>query len=173
VSVREIFQAERTVSHGHPHPAITQPTTVVTEVDLPEARALASDLLDTMSAQPLCVGLAANQIGSTLQVAVIELSSSDQLVLVNPKLVSASGKKDRKRESCMSLWGLTGDVERRSKATVVYQDLDLNTHEQTFEGFVARVVQHEIDHLEGRLFIEHVVGEPSATELFEGYSPVP
>lgn len=125
-----------------------------------------------MASQPLCVGLAANQIGQNLRIAVVERPDKEPLVLLNPTIVSASGKKDKKRESCMSVWGLTAEVERRTKVRVAYQDLDLAPHEETFEGFLARVVQHEIDHLVGVLYVDVAVTPTVPTNIFDGYSPL-
>lgn len=90
---------------------------VVTEFGA-STQALVDDLLDTMFAHPVAIGLAAPQIDVPVQLAVLNPSRDareDSLVLVNPQLISISGKKDVKRESCMSLPHFAGEVERRSK----------------------------------------------------------
>lgn len=148
---------------------IAQP---VTPENLAEALETVKDLLETMHSQPLAVGLSANQIGSSLAIAVVRTPDED-LVLVNPRPASLSGKKDRKRESCMSIWGLAGEVERRDKAHVMYDDLELSPNEIRLKGFTSRVVQHELDHLNGVLYNSLVRGDLSPTELFAGHSPVP
>lgn len=90
--------------------------------------------------------------------------------MVNPEVVREFGGKDKKRESCMSLPGWTGDVVRREKLTVRFLDLTGEAVEQTFSGFEARVVAHEIDHLAGVLYADRSRegGFPLAeTDLFD------
>ena len=122
-----------------------------------ELQAVVDDLLDTMFAHPVAIGLAAPQIGVPLKVAVINLerdAPENSLILVNPKILTTSGKKDVKRESCMSLPHVAGAVERRSKVSVQFQTVaGKKTHRQA-EGFLARAIQHEVDHLEGKLYTE-------------------
>ncbi|WP_185976142.1 peptide deformylase [Mycolicibacterium sp. 018/SC-01/001] len=169
---KQILQWSQTAGSEHP---LRQHAIPVDHSNLDETVQVASDLIDTMEAQPLAVGLAANQIGSPLNVAVIKLVNSESpqiLVMVNPQVLSQSGKKDRKRESCMSVWGLTGDVERRYKVNIAYADLDLMQHERTFSGFEARIAQHEVDHLNGVLYVDHLgSGELRPTDIFESYEP--
>lgn len=171
MTVREIVQAPNSLLAGDGFGRLSDITREVGHDDREELHRVVADLLDTMAFQPLCVGLAANQIDESLRVAVIERTDEEPLVLVNPAIVSLTGKKDKKRESCMSVWGLTADVERRTKVTVRYLDLDLREQEDTFEGFAARVVQHEIDHLDGVLYTDRSEAEPRETALFEGHSP--
>lgn len=113
------------------------------------------DLKDTSQAYPFCVGLSAPQIGEPYAISVINIvqeSSAIHLTLINPQILNTSGKKDRKRESCMSVWGETGEVERRDKLIISYQDELLETHQLSCGGFESRVIQHEIDHLNGILY---------------------
>ncbi|MES4886515.1 peptide deformylase [Streptomyces sp. NPDC096012] len=133
---------------------------------------LVRDLIDTMHAHPICVGLAAPQIGVQQSVAVVNVSegkAGPDLILVNPILLSATGKKDVKFESCMSLPGWRGSVERRRKIHVAYFDLDGNELEIHAEGFLARAIQHELDHLRGILYAQSLVPETQLerTNLFE------
>lgn len=133
-----------------------------------------TDLTDTMNAQsPLCVGLAAPQIGESIRVAAIHRDDQPDLILVNPEIISQTGKKDKKRESCMSLWGVMGPVTRRDKVKIKYQDENGEHHEAEFTGFFGRVVQHEVDHLNGVLYCDLVDGELMSTEIFNEYSPEP
>lgn len=171
MTARSILQADESLIHESGSVALRESAVRVDASNVVEARRVADDLLETMASQPLCVGLAANQIGERLQIAVIQRPDDEPLVLLNPTIVSTSGKKDKKRESCMSVWGLTAEVERRTKATVAYEDLDLRAHEATFEGFTSRVVQHEIDHLNGVLYVDIASTSATQTNLFEGYSP--
>ena len=117
-------------------------------------------MIDTMESDPLCVGLAAPQIGVGLQVTVVCPSgqSEDTTIIINPTSVEATGQKDVKRESCMSLPDRAGSVERRKKLRVAYSDEDGEATESVFQGFAARVVAHEIDHLEGVMYSDRAVG---------------
>jgi peptide deformylase len=147
----------------------------VDDANLEAALKVATDLSDTMLAQSLSVGLAANQIGSSLSVAVIRLPDTVKpLVLINPVVISTSGKKDRKRESCMSVWGQTGEVERRDKISITFLNSQLESQAAQYSGFTARIIQHEIDHLNGVLYIDHVgPGRMQQTDLFNGFTPDP
>lgn len=120
-----------------------------------EIQQIITDLKDTLWAYPFSVGLSAPQIGKSYAISVInperEVKANDQ-VIINPKIISMSGKKDRKRESCMSIWGEMGEVERRDKIVIEYRDENFNLKRTEYTGFVSRVIQHEIDHLEGILY---------------------
>lgn len=173
MSQRTIVQSQQTGGTSDDEILLTSPARPVTIFDESLAR-IVEDLLDTMHAQPLCVGLAAPQIGVDLSVAVVARagSLSADLVLINPVVLSTSGKKDVKRESCMSLWGLAGPVERRSKSSIEYYNLEGILQAASFEGFLARVVSHEIDHLSGTLFRSHSPGDLTKTDIFDDYSPI-
>ena len=125
-------------------------------------RVLIADLLETMAAESQCIGLAAPQIGSSLRVAVAR--PEEVLVLVNPRVVSTCGESNVTRESCMSLRGFSGRVERRESVTVAFQDADGAAQTRHFEGYSARIVQHEIDHLDGILIRDRALGGLRATE---------
>lgn len=151
---------------------LNRPAILIVPDNVQEAQDVASDLLDTMKSQPLAVGLSANQIGSPLSVAVMRVDSGE-LVMFNPRILGTSGKKDRKRESCMSVWGKTGEVERRDKVRLQFETVNLETEELELRGFAGRVAQHEVDHLNGLVYTRLVRGGVSHTELFAGHSPVP
>ncbi|QGG97003.1 peptide deformylase [Actinomarinicola tropica] len=128
-----------------------------------ESRALADDLLDTMRASAHSVGIAAPQIGVGLRAFALDVtghkkadSCHGEVVLFNPEVVLATGR-DVGREGCMSVPDLTGDVARRTH--VVVRGLDPDGVERVLEcnAFEARAVQHEIDHLDGHLFLDRVV----------------
>ena len=123
---------------------------------------LLDDLVETMLASPACVGLAANQIGDDRRACVVDVtghrkarSQHGLLVLVNPELVEASAATIA-REGCMSVPDLTGDVARPS--TVVVRALDREGRALTIEAdaFEARALLHEIDHLDGLVFLDRV-----------------
>lgn len=126
------------------------------------------DLTETMMAHPIAIGLSANQIGVPLAVSVISLERSKQstLALVNPEILSESGKKDVKYESCMSIPGRRGLVLRRRKLAVAYYSDNLERTLASLEGFVARAWMHEIDHLCGKLFTNHLSGDLESSNAF-------
>jgi peptide deformylase len=126
------------------------------------ARRLAQDLVDTMRISPACVGLAAPQIGVGLRAFVLDVtghrkaeSCHGEFVLFNPEVVSAEGKTFG-REGCMSVPDLTGEVLRASR--LVVRGLTPEGQERTIEvdAFEARAVLHEIDHLDGLVFLDRV-----------------
>jgi peptide deformylase len=149
-------------------PVLVLPDPVLKRVAAPvgrvgaAARALATDLVDTMRATPACVGLAAPQIGVAARAFVVDVtghrkarSCHGELVLFDPELVVASDPAVA-REGCLSVPDLTGDVARA--ASLVVRGLALDGTERVVEvdAFEARAVLHEIDHLDGRLFLDRV-----------------
>jgi peptide deformylase len=148
---------------GLPHPVLATPTAIVDAFDDSLAE-LVADLLDTMRASPGCVGLAAPQIGVGRRVAVIDLSghkkapvNHGELVLVNPTIESR-GEVDVAREGCMSVPDFTGDVTRATSLVLAWLDESGAPHRDVFSAFEARAVQHEVDHLDGLLFLDRVSG---------------
>jgi peptide deformylase len=138
----------------HPHPLLTQ---VAAPADPETAARVAQDLLDTMRSFVHSVGIAAPQIGESLRVAVVDVTghrktttSHGELVLVNPVIVEASGSEVG-REGCLSIPELTANVRRATHVVVEAEGLRVET-----EGFEARALQHEIDHLDGLLFLDRV-----------------
>jgi peptide deformylase len=131
----------------------------------PAVVALAADLVATMRVSPGCVGLAANQVGVAARVFSLDVTRHPKtrtthgcFVLVNPVLVEAS-RKERGREGCMSVPDFTGDV-RRATRLVVTGRLPGTGEEVTIttDAFEARAIQHELDHLDGLLFLDRVAG---------------
>ena len=148
---------------GLPHPVLGQATPVLTAFD-DALGALVTDLLDTMRASPGCVGLAAPQIGVGQRVAVIDLRghkkapvNHGELVLVNPAVRSRVGAAVA-REGCMSVPDFTGDVMRAESVVLAWNDATGAAFTDTFADFEARAVQHELDHLDGLLFLDRVAG---------------
>ena len=126
------------------------------------AEALARDLLDTMRASPACVGLAAPQIGEALRAFCLDVSghprattSSGLVVMVNPAVVSRDGR-EVVREGCMSLPDFTANVGRAAVVAVEGFSPRGEPLRVEAEGFEARAFQHEIDHLDGLLFLDRV-----------------
>jgi peptide deformylase len=148
---------------GMPNPVLAVATPVIETFD--DALAdLVTDLLDTMRASPGCVGLAAPQIGVSQRVAVVDLRghkkapvNHGEVVLVNPSIESHD-QTDVAREGCMSVPDFTGDVIRASSLVLRWQNPAGAVFTDTFAGFEARAVQHELDHLDGLLFLDRVSG---------------
>ena len=133
------------------------PVQEITDVE----RKLAADMLDTMYASSIGVGLAAPQVGILKRLIVIDLDRDHPegapLVLFNPTIQSLAGEVIGE-EGCLSLPGITADVKRAAKAVVTAQDMDGEWIRIEGDGLLARVLQHEIDHLDGILFIDYVRG---------------
>ncbi len=125
-----------------------------------ELRCLASDMIETMHAAP-GVGLAAPQVGVEKRLAVVDVSvgkdRSALKVLVNPELAEERGR-DVDTEGCLSIPGINEKLARPTSVMVVGQDLDGKPVEIEAQDFEARAVCHEIDHLNGVLFIDHLRG---------------
>jgi len=122
---------------------------------------LIQDMIETMHAAP-GVGLAANQIGVSLQLAVIDLSSREDdeqrhplMVIINPEILSVEGDVVEE-EGCLSIPDYAEKVKRASKVRVRAQDQTGKSFEITAEGLLAKALQHEIDHLNGVLFIDRL-----------------
>jgi peptide deformylase len=131
---------------------------------------LLADLVDTMRASPACVGLAAPQIGVARRALVVDVSehpkatvSHGLLVLVDPVIVRADDREVA-REGCMSVPDLTANVARARRLVVVGRGADGRDRVVDTEGFEARAMQHEIDHLDGILVVDRVT---SARDLFQ------
>ncbi|MCZ6650281.1 MAG: peptide deformylase [Acidobacteria bacterium] len=143
----------------YPSPELTTRATEVAVIDA-EVRELVRDMVETMYAAP-GVGLAANQVGVTRRIAVIDLSvgeDPDELhVLINPEIVESSGAQCED-EGCLSFPGVTELVTRPSR--VVMRALDLEGKIYTLEGeeLMARAICHEVDHLDGVLFVDRLTG---------------
>lgn len=133
-------------------PVLRQESAEVPAVDA-EVRALIADLFETMDASH-GVGLAANQVGVALRVAVVE-ADGDRFALVNPRIVEAEGR-DTAEEGCLSIPDVFAEVTR--PASVVVEALDAEGQPVRIEatGLKARAIQHEVDHLDGILFLDHL-----------------
>lgn len=122
-------------------------------------RRLANDMLETMYKAP-GIGLAAPQIGLDRRVIVIDVSREDEpdqpLQMINPEIVWSSDAGKVYEEGCLSLPELFADVERPAEVKVSYIDLDGRKREIEADGLLAVCLQHEIDHLDGVLFVDHL-----------------
>ena len=143
----------------YPDPVLRVKTRKVEEFDA-RLRKLASDMVETMHAAP-GVGLAAPQVGSDLRIAVVDISVGEDpallKVLVNPEIVRREGL-ETDVEGCLSLPGITDKVDRPTAVTVRAQDLSGKPFELEAADYMARAICHEVDHLEGILFTDHLRG---------------
>lgn len=142
----------------YPDPVLRKETEIITVFDEKLAE-LAEDMVETMYDAP-GVGLAAPQIGESLKLIVVDTSESkdgprQHMALVNPLITKHEGKQIDE-EGCLSVPELTANVTRYKKITVSYQDLQGQPQELSTEERFAVVLQHEIDHLNGILFVDHL-----------------
>jgi len=130
----------------------------VTEFDTPELNKLLEDMFESMYAAK-GVGLAAPQIGIGRRIAVIDTSTGEdpsaKLVMINPEIIGREGTQTSE-EGCLSIPGFREQVTRANKATIRAQNAKGEWFELTADGLLARAFQHETDHLNGTLYINHV-----------------
>jgi peptide deformylase len=150
MSIRTILTA--------PDPRLKKKSQPVDSVDA-EIRQLMDDMLETMYDAP-GIGLAAPQIGELRRVIVLDIDREDlktgPILMANPEIIEASDEDATYEEGCLSVPEHYSDVVRPAKVTVRYLDRDGETREMTCEGLLSTCVQHEIDHLDGILFIDHI-----------------
>ena len=154
--------SRKIIHHGHPDLA---------QVALPLTFPIPNSVLDLVEElmiimmQEKGVGIAAPQIGQSLQVIIIasrpnlrypQAPLMEPLPMINPKILHESQEKELGWEGCLSVPDLRGQVERAKSITVSFSDLNGVQHTETYEGFVARIIQHECDHLIGKVFLDRV-----------------
>ena len=132
--------------------------------DYPGLEQLISDMWETMEYAD-GVGLAAPQIGKSIRLIVIDASPMAEddpklidfkKVIINPIMLDQWGDEWAFTEGCLSLPRIREDVMRPSNIKIEYYDENFNFHQEEFDGIAARIIQHEYDHLEGKLFIDHI-----------------
>ena len=133
-------------------PILRQATTPVTAMT-DELRRLIADMFDTMH-HARGIGLAAPQVGRTERLAVVEVDD-ERFVLINPDVVERDGRA-KGEEGCLSIPDIYADVERPKTVTVRALDEDLQPYEIEASDLLARCIQHEIDHLDGKLFLDYL-----------------
>lgn len=169
MAIREILEA--------PDPRLKVVSEPVTRFD-DELKTLVEDMFETMYDAP-GIGLAAIQVGVPLRVLVIDLQPEDPdaepepcnhdghhhhhqptkkepRVFINPEILDPSDEHSVYQEGCLSVPEIYAEVERPARIRARWQDLDGNTHEEEMDGLMATCLQHEIDHLNGVLFIDHI-----------------
>lgn len=147
------------------HPVLRKVSTDITH-DYPDLAKLLDDMYETMYDSD-GVGLAAPQIGRNDRIIVIDASplaesfpelDGVKLTLINPQLEVLEGETVTRGEGCLSVPGLSENVNRVENIRLKWVDEKFEPHDETFEGFLARIIQHEYDHLEGKLYVDRVSG---------------
>ncbi|RMA43622.1 peptide deformylase [Rhodophyticola porphyridii] len=143
----------------HPDPRLKKVADPVADSS-DELRSLADDMLETMYAAP-GIGLAAPQVGILQRLIVLDCVKEEgaaprPLTMFNPRVLSSSDERNVYEEGCLSLPEMYADVERPAEVTVEWMDRDGRPQTETFDGLWATCVQHEIDHLDGKLFIDYL-----------------
>lgn len=142
-----------------PDPVLRRKARAVGPGDADAVRALAPRMLASMYAAP-GIGLAAPQVGESLRLVVIDLGKDEEsrapMVLVNPEIVAESAERAVREEGCLSLPNQYADVERPARVKLRWQELDGTRREMEADGLLATCIQHEVDHLDGVLFVDHL-----------------
>lgn len=145
------------------HPVLRAKAADVTP-DLPDLKKLVEDMFETMYFSE-GVGLAAPQVGKSIRLVVVDGSplaedfpecANTKMALINPVVEVLDGEEVSRPEGCLSLPGLSESVKRVEHIRLSWLDADLQPHTQEFAGFIARIIQHECDHLEGKVYMDHV-----------------
>ena len=145
-----------------PDPVLRQKAKKVTKIDKSVQR-LIDDMIETMRAAP-GVGLAAPQIGMPLRVAVIEIPGDEVMVLINPEIVKKQGER-LVQEGCLSILGYQGEVKRSVWVKVKAQDRQGRNIRLKGEELLAQALEHEIDHINGVLYVDRVEGTDKLWKL--------
>jgi peptide deformylase len=132
--------------------------------DYPGLKKLIEDMFETMY-NSKGVGLAAPQIGKSIRLFIVDASPFEEeepdlidfvQVFINPVIIEESGKDWDFSEGCLSIPSIREDVNRKERLVIQYQDENFETWEEEFDGIAARIIQHEYDHIEGKLFVERL-----------------
>ena len=144
-------------------PVLKKETEEITQT-YPELKTFIADLFETME-NSNGIGLAAPQVGKSIRVFVLDASAfaddnpelkDYKKVFINPVILELAGDKKSYNEGCLSFPQLHEDVYRESKVRLEYFDENFEKHDEWFDGIVSRIIQHEYDHLEGKLFVERL-----------------
>lgn len=156
-------------------PSLHLPSKRIEKIDK-KVLSLIEDMEDTLAFQkdPEGVGLAAPQIGKNVQMFLVKFEGTDK-VIINPEIVSISKKKSDGKsregkllEGCLSLPHYYGPIKRAESLVLKYMDPTGKTVTEEFGGFMAHIVQHEVDHLNGVLFVDHILKQKAPLYLFDG-----
>ena len=147
--------------YGHP---VLRNESEPVDKNYPDLKKLIADMYETMYVSE-GVGLAAPQVGLNITMVVIDADpvadafpecKGRKLTIINPELEILDGEPVNRAEGCLSLPGISEDVKRVEHIRLKWQDEDFQEHEEEISGFLARIVQHELDHLDGTLYIDHI-----------------
>ncbi|MCI5978440.1 MAG: peptide deformylase [Bacteroidales bacterium] len=167
------------------HPVLRKISEPIEAAD-DELRTLVSNMFETMYNSD-GVGLAAPQVGINRRLVVIDGSvlaeefpecADTRMCLINPEIEILDGEPVSHAEGCLSLPGIAEDVRRVEHLRLRWRDENFEPHEKEFSGFIARIIQHECDHLEGRMFIDHIsptrrfLNKRKLTNIVEGKTRV-
>lgn len=147
------------------HPILRKVAHDITS-DYPDIKVLIDNMFETMYNAD-GIGLAAPQIGLDIRVLVIDLdplSEQDssfkdvKKVMINAHIIDTQGDEAVIEEGCLSIPGIHENVSRRNQVRIKYLDENFQEYDETYEGYLARVIQHEIDHLDGKMFVDYLSG---------------
>jgi peptide deformylase len=137
-----------------PDPVLRQKAKRVRSID-GSIKRLVADMRETLHADPGRVGLAAPQVGVSQRVVVIGLPDEEDIILINPEIVRRKGER-LVNEGCLSVPGYVGQINRAESVTAKWRDLNWKEVRTKAEGLMAQALEHEIDHLDGRLYVDHL-----------------
>ena len=137
-----------------PDPVLRKKAKRVSAVDR-SIKKLVSDMRETLHADPGRVGLAAPQVGVSLRITVIGLPEEEDIILINPEIVRRKGER-QVTEGCLSLPGYMGQINRSEAVTVKALGIDGKPVRLRAEGLLAQALEHEIDHMNGTIYIDHL-----------------
>lgn len=149
------------VAYGHP---TLRKIAAEIDKDYPNLSEFIDDMFETMYASS-GVGLAAPQVNKSIRIFVIDAApmaddnpelADFKKIFINPQIIEETGQVWSYNEGCLSLPDIREDIERKDTVRIQYFDMDFNFHDETYDGIVARIIQHEYDHLEGVLFIDRI-----------------
>ncbi|MBI3500811.1 MAG: peptide deformylase [Bacteroidetes bacterium] len=146
-------------------PILRKPGTDI-DKNYPDLQKLIADMFDTMN-NAKGVGLAAPQVGKSIRLFIVDGSPFNEdnehpelkdfkKIFINPKIIEEKGEEWKYNEGCLSIPKIREDVQRKPTITIKYVDANFVEHEETFTGISARIIEHEYDHIEGKLFIDRI-----------------
>lgn len=156
-----------------PAKVLQRPARRVVDTDVSELASFVEQLKEAMK-EGRGIGLAAPQVGEGIRLFVAhDTKAGETRAFVNPQIIQASAECDVASEGCLSFPELFADVERAEEITLQFQDIDLTPHEEVISGWFARIIQHELDHLNGILLHDRAIDglyrhEETDEELEEG-----
>lgn len=132
--------------------------------DYPGLSELIDNMFQTMGSAE-GIGLAAPQVGLSIRLFVIDLAPMGaenpelkdfKKVFINAQIIERTGDEEQDEEGCLSIPNIRERVQRKNKIRIKYKDENFKDHDEEYEGWIARVIQHEYDHIEGKLFVDHI-----------------